>query len=184
MVRNVKIFAFTGMPFSGKSEAVKIANDLRIPVIRMGDIVWDEVKKRGLDLTGENVGRIASEMRDEFGKNIWAKKTIEKINEMKFSETIVIDGVRNHEEIDLFKKILGSDFLLVAIVVPDEVRHQRALQRGRVDDSLDLSEIIARDNRELGWGIKKVIESSDIKIDNLGSIEQLQNNIRKIFDQK
>ena len=39
----MKIIAFTGMPFSGKSEAVQIARDLDIPVIRMGDMVWEDL---------------------------------------------------------------------------------------------------------------------------------------------
>ncbi|HEC81032.1 MAG TPA: hypothetical protein ENI42_01220, partial [Thermoplasmatales archaeon] len=38
----MKTIAFTGMPGSGKTEAVKIAKELEIPVIRMGDCVWEE----------------------------------------------------------------------------------------------------------------------------------------------
>ena len=75
----MKIIAFAGMPFSGKSEAVRIAKEKNIPVIRMGDMVWDEVKKRGLELNDKNVGTIANEMRQKHGKDIWAKKTIERV---------------------------------------------------------------------------------------------------------
>ena len=75
----MKILAFTGMPFSGKSEAVKIAREMNIPVVRMGDMIWDEVKKQGLVLTDQNVGNIATQMRKEHGKDIWAIRTIEKI---------------------------------------------------------------------------------------------------------
>ena len=46
----MKIIAFAGMPCSGKSEAVQIAKEMNIIVIRMGDMVWEEVKKRGLTL--------------------------------------------------------------------------------------------------------------------------------------
>ena len=47
----MKIIAFAGMPFSGKSEAVRIAKDYKIPVIRMGDMIWEETKKQGAGLT-------------------------------------------------------------------------------------------------------------------------------------
>ena len=98
----MKIIAFTGMPFSGKTEAVKIARKMNLDIIRMGDIVWEEVKKRGLKLNDKNVGFIANQMRDEFGKDIWAIKTIEKIKLKNKAQTIVIDGVRCYEEVDRF----------------------------------------------------------------------------------
>ena len=68
----MKIIAFTGMPFSGKSEAVEIAKKLGIPVVRMGDMVWDEVKKQGLEINDGNVGFIANKMRESHGMDIWA----------------------------------------------------------------------------------------------------------------
>ena len=75
----MKILAFTGMPFSGKTEAVKLAKNRGIPIIRMGDMIWREVKNQGLELSDKNVGIVASKMREKFGKNIWAKKTLEEI---------------------------------------------------------------------------------------------------------
>ena len=44
---SMKIIAFTGMPASGKSEAVQLAKDKGIPVIRMGDLVWEETRRQG-----------------------------------------------------------------------------------------------------------------------------------------
>ena len=164
----MKIIAFAGMPFSGKSEAVKIAQTLGITVIRMGDMVWAEVKKRGLKLKDENVGKIANDMRDKFGKDIWAKKTIGKLKKYKDVDFIVIDGIRNTEEIDTFKKHLGKYFFLIAIDVPDIVRHKRGLSREREDDSRDLEKIKDRDIRELRWGLGSVIKSADLVINNDG----------------
>ena len=100
----MKIIAFTGMPFSGKSEAVKIAKEMDIPVIRMGDMVWQETKNQGLELNDENVGRIANDFRKEHGMDIWAIKTLDKIKSLKKNDILVIDGVRNIEEIEKFEK--------------------------------------------------------------------------------
>ena len=99
MVKKLKTIAFAGMPFSGKSEAVKIAKDLKIPVIRMGDMIWEETKKQGLELNDKNVGTIANNMRKNHGMNIWAKKTLEKIKSIKDTKLLFIDGIRNIEEI-------------------------------------------------------------------------------------
>jgi dephospho-CoA kinase len=178
----LKIIAFAGMPFSGKSEAVKIAKDRGIPVVRMGDMVWDEVISRRLELSDANVGTIANEMRQTHGKNIWAIKTIEKIKTMDPLGVLIIDGIRNVEEIEVFKKELGQNFVVVAITVSDEIRHQRAMNRNREDDSKDLSLIKERDKRELGWGLGRVIESADITISNDTGIEDFRKEINKKLD--
>ena len=177
----MKTLAFTGMPFSGKSEAVKIAKEQNIPVIRMGDIIWEETKRQGLEINDSNVGKIANDMRKTHGMNIWAQKTYEKIKTMKDVEKLVIDGVRNIEEVEFFEKNLGKDFVLVAVKVPDDLRHKRAMNRGRKDDSTDLEKIKERDRRELSWGLGKVIDSADITILNKHSIEEFFEKIKELL---
>lgn len=177
----MKIIAFTGMPFSGKSEAVKIAKKQGIPVVRMGDMIWEETKKQGLELNDQNVGMIANDMRKTHGKNIWAKRTLEKINSMKRTDLLVIDGVRNIEEVETFEKELGKDFLLIAIEVSDETRHKRAMIRGRKDDSMDPDLIKERDRRELFWGLGNVIASADSVVINEGGIEEFKAKIKKLL---
>ena len=178
----MKIIAFTGMPFSGKSEAVAMAKTFGIPVVRMGDMVWEEVKRRGLILSDETVGPVAHEMRLKKGKDIWANRTIEVIESMDRSDCIVIDGIRNIEEIDAFKHRFGEDFFLVAIVVSDEVRHQRALARRRADDSDDINDIIDRDNREIQWGIREVIQQADRSFLNDGSLDSFCLEMKGFFE--
>ena len=167
------------MPFSGKSEAVQIAKDLNIPVFRMGDAVWDEVKNRGLELNDKNVGMIADKMRKDHGMDIWARRTLDKIKSLDKSDVVVIDGIRNVEEIDRFKKELGKDFVVIAIDASDEKRHKRAIKRSRQDDSKDLEKIKERDKRELRWGLDVVIASAGIVIFNEGNIDDFRNKIRK-----
>ncbi len=177
----MRIIAFTGMPFSGKSEAVKIAKEQNIPVIRMGDMIWEETKKQNLELNDKNVGTIANNMRKRYGMDIWAKKTIEKIKKIKNTNILVIDGVRNLEEVETFKKKLGDDFLLIAIQVSDKLRYKRAMNRNRKDDNKDLAKIKERDNREISWGLTTVITTADMIISNEGSLEELHNKIKQVF---
>jgi dephospho-CoA kinase len=178
----MRVLAFAGMPFSGKSEAVKIAKEMNIPVIRMGDMIWEEVKKRKLELSDKNVGTIASQMREEHEKDIWARRTLEKIKSVENMNFIVIDGIRNVEEIDLFKKYLEGNFVVVAVKASDKTRQKRALTRNREDDSKDLQKIKERDKRELGWGLGVVIASADVVVSNEGGIEEFRDKVRKILD--
>ena len=178
----MKIIAFTGMPFSGKTEAVKVAKNLNIEIIRMGDLVWEEVTKRGLKFNDENVGFVANQMRNDFGKNIWAIKTIERIKLFQNKKKIVIDGIRSCEELDYFKKKLGKDFLLISINVPDNLRHKRGLKRNRKDDSNNIEKIKERDKREINWGIKNVQNCADIIVTNNKDLEDLKNKITGILN--
>lgn len=177
----MKVIAFTGMPASGKSEAVQIAKDKGIPVIRMGDLVWEETRRQGRPLDDKNVGSVATRMRNDYGMDIWAKRTVEKIRSLKKASVLVIDGVRNIEELECFKKELGLDFVVVAIDASDEQRRKRAIARGRTDDSTDLRDLEERDKREISWGLQKVIADADIVIPNQGSLEEFRKQIIKLF---
>ncbi len=177
----MKLIAFTGMPASGKSEAVQLAKDKGIPVIRMGDMVWEETKRQGKPLDDKNVGDVAHSMREKNGMDIWAKRTVEKIHSLKKSPLLVIDGVRNMEEIEYFKKELGRDFLVIAIDAPDELRRKRAISRGRTDDSQNLKDLEERDKREIRWGLQKVIANADIVIPNNGSLEDFKKQVLIVF---
>ena len=178
----MKIIAFTGLPASGKSEAVQLAKDKGIPIIRMGDLVWEETKRQGKSLDDKNVGDVASSMRKRYGKDVWAKRTIEKIHSLKHASLLVIDGVRNMEEIEFFKKELGLDFFVVAIDAFDELRRKRAIARGRIDDSKDLKDLEERDKREIHWGLQKVIVNADIVIPNNGSLKEFKKQVTTVFN--
>ena len=177
----MKILAFTGMPCSGKSVAVQIAKEKNFLVLRMGDEVWQETKNQGLKLNDKNVGFVANDMRDKHGKDIWAKRTYEKIKLELGEDVIVIDGLRNGEEVDFFKKNIGNDFVIIAILASDEIRKQRVIDRKRTDDSGDIKDLDLRDKRELSWGLGEVIENADIKIVNEGGIDEFEDKIKKIL---
>ncbi|MBN1281209.1 MAG: flagellar hook-basal body complex protein FliE [Candidatus Thermoplasmatota archaeon] len=179
----MKIIAFTGMPGSGKSEAVQLAKDRGIPVVRMGDLVWEETKRQGKPLDDQHVGEVASQMRTEQGMDMWARRTMEQIRTLKPSSLLVIDGVRNPEEIDYFKKKLGKDFLVVAIDACEELRQQRVAARGRIDDAASTKKFKERDQREIQWGLQKVIAEADIIISNNTSLQEFQHQVLQLFDQ-
>lgn len=169
------------MPCSGKSVAVQIAKENKIPVIRMGDAVWEETKNQGLLLNDKNVGFVANDMREKHGKDIWAKKTVEKIKSNVKEDCVVIDGIRNSEEIDFFKKELGNKFIVISILASNKTRKKRVITRKREDDSSYVKDLEERDRRELGWGLGKVIKYADIEIVNEGNMDEFHEIIREIF---
>ena len=179
-----KIIAFTGMPWAGKTEAVIVATNIGLPVFRIGDIVWEEVEKRGVPVDSKNVGKIADEMRRKCGNDIWARKTYEKIksSNITLGDVIVIDGIRSLDEVNYFKKIFGKDLIIIAITASDDIRRQRALNRNRIDDTNDFKEIKKRDERERKWGLPLVIENADYIIRNEDNIKSFQREVRKLLE--
>jgi dephospho-CoA kinase len=176
----MKMIAFVGMPASGKSEAATISRLLGIPVINMGDIVREETARRGLPPTGENIGGTGTALRQEEGMDAIAKRCVPRIAGLD-SPVAVIDGIRNIDEVNYFKSQFGSDFKLIAIHSPFEVRFERVKKRARSDDTVNIDELKKRDEREKGWGLDKAIEKADIVIMNTGPIEKFQKQIKELL---
>lgn len=178
----MKVIAFVGYPLSGKSTAAQIARELEIPVVVMGDAVREEVIRRGLELTDENLGRVASELRQKEGMDAIAKRCIPKIrDEARKSGVVVVDGIRGIAEVERFKKAFGDDFVLISIESPLEVRFERAKMRKRSDDVENLEDLMKRDKREESWGLKEAMEIADFTIENKGNYEDFIETVRQIL---
>lgn len=176
----MKLIAFVGMPASGKSEASAISRQSGIPVINMGDIVREETARKGLPPTDENIGGTGTALRNEEGMDVIAKRCVPRVSRLG-SPVAVVDGIRNIDEVNYFKKQFGNDFKLIAIRSPFDVRFERVKKRARSDDTMNINELKRRDEREKGWGLDKAIEMADITIMNTGSIEKFQKQIEELL---
>ena len=178
----MKIIAFVGLPLSGKSTASRIAEEMGIPVVVMGDIVREEVEKRGLELTDENAGKVASELREREGMDAIAKRCIPRIKKkIEKKGVVVIDGVRGIAEVERFRSEFGDNFILINIEAPIELRLERARKRMRDDDVRTVDELKNRDERELSWGMGEAIKIADITVENSGDLEEFERKIRDLI---
>jgi dephospho-CoA kinase len=176
----MNIIAFVGMPGAGKSIAADVARELNIPVISGGDLLRKEIISQGLELTDSNVGSLANRLRKEKGMDAIAKMCIPEINKLN-TNVVLIDGIRNLEEIDRFKIEYGDNFCLIGIDAPINVRYERLRSRARQDDINSIDSLKKRDDRELSWGIDKAINTSNILIKNIRSTEEFKSEIRSIL---
>ncbi len=179
----MRILGFTGMPGSGKSEAMEAAKARGYPVVRMGDLIWEEVERQGLPRDAANVGRVANAVRESHGKDIWAVRTVERVRKAANGHRLVlIDGIRSNHEVEVFRRELGHDFVLVAIHTDPNHRFDRMVLRGRADDSKDKTVLAARDEREMGWGIARTIALADQMLVNDGTLEQFRAKVTALLD--
>ncbi len=180
----MRVIAFVGLPLSGKSTAAKVAEEMGIPVVCMGDVVREEAKRRGLPQTDENLGRIAEELRRKEGLDAIAKRCIPLIRERGMETgVVVVDGIRGIAEVERFKKEFGDDFILINVEAPLEIRFQRALKRRRSDDIRSMEELRRRDERELSWNMGEAMKIANFTIENVGSLEEFKEKVRAILEQ-
>ncbi|MCS7121339.1 MAG: AAA family ATPase [Archaeoglobaceae archaeon] len=178
----MKVVGFVGYPLSGKTTASQVAVEIGIPTVNMGDVVREEVAKRNLPLTDENLGNVASDLRKKFGMDIIARLCIPKIRKILDEKgVVVVDGIRGIDEVERFKKTFGDDFILIAIEAPLEIRFERAKRRMRSDDVLTIEELKKRDEREESFGLKKAMEVANFTVENSGDIEIFKEKIKELL---
>ncbi|MEA2075796.1 MAG: AAA family ATPase [Euryarchaeota archaeon] len=187
----VQILAFVGAPAAGKTEAAAVAKEVGIPVVTMGDVVREELRRRNLPLSDANAGSIANELREQEGMDAIAKRCIPLIKGITDTErqkstkaVIVIDGIRGVAEVETFKKEFDTDFVLVRIEAPLDLRYERIKTRGRGDDLLNIEEFKEREERERRWGMGEAMEKADKVIKNEGSLEEFKEQIKGSLDRQ
>ena len=159
------------MPGSGKSTIVSALKAKGIETLNLGDGVRAEAKRRNLEPTGDNLGKLMLELREKNGPGAIANLLTESIKNSQ-SNAIIVDGVRSTAEIEVLRSV-GTVKLLSIEATPD-TRYKFLSSRGRSDDPITREKFEERDNRELGVGIgesiaiaDETIVNSDITLDEL-----------------
>jgi len=173
-----RVICVTGMPGCGKEEFVKVAEQRGLAIVRMGDIVREEAKRRGLKFSDETVGGMAHEERVKHGFGVWAERTAPRVKDA----TTVIDGIRGREEVEVFRRTFGDRLAVVAIHASPRTRYARIRKRGRGDDVISEEEFHRREEREMGWGLAEVIATADYMIVNEDGLEDLRAQCTKVLD--
>jgi len=151
------------MPGAGKSTIASGLQQKGFTSINMGDAVRTEAKRRNLEPTGQNLGKLMLELREKNGQGAVAELIKDQIVNSK-SDVVVIDGIRSNEEIEILKKI--TTVKLLAIHASTDTRFNFLTVRARSDDPHNRTMFDERDNREIGVGISASIALADETISN------------------
>jgi dephospho-CoA kinase len=179
-MRNKVVIGVAGMPGAGKAMVVEVARKLGYGIVVMGDEVREETKRRNLEPTPENVGKVMLQMRQEEGAAAVAKRCTPKI-EKSGNRVVVVDGIRSLYEADAFKKHFPR-FKLLAIHASPETRFRRLFKRKRSDDPGRWETFLERDWRELRVGHGSVIASADVMIVNEGKRDELRKEVEGFLE--
>ena len=152
------------MPGAGKSTIAEGLKSKGYDIVNMGNAVREEAKKRNLESSRENLGKLMLELREKNGPGAIAELIKPEI-ESSSSNVILVDGVRSNDEIQVLKKF--GNVKLLAIHASTGTRFDFLQKRGRSDDPQTQEHFEERDNRELGVGISNSIALSDYAISNI-----------------
>jgi len=174
------VIGVAGMPGAGKTIVKTTAESMGCAVVVMGDEIREETRRRGLEPSPENIGKIMLQLREEEGSSTVAKRCIPKIENSK-SNIFLVDGVRSLNEVAEFKKRF-SGFILIAVHSSPETRFQRLSKRKRSDDPKGWSVFYQRDLRELSVGQGDVIAVADYMIVNEGTYEEFKSKVCEVLE--
>ena len=202
----MKIIGLVGLPGSGKSEAAKVAREMGLAVVVMGDVIRREAARQGLLPTDENLGWLGSIIRSQEGPTAIARRTLQ-LAEESGKDLAAIDGLRSKEEADYFRAN-AQEFHLLEIWASPAVRLKRLTSRGRSDDpgcacSDDRNvggpcdtKIVSscrngaksmegalerRECRELGWGMGRAFSEAEARLENDGDLVEFRRSVRRLL---
>ncbi len=186
-----KLVCIVGMCGSGKSEVADFFVAKNFSYLRFGQITLDEVKRRGLEPKEENERPIREEFRKLHGQGAFAILNIPKFDELLECGNVIGDGLYSWEEYKILKEKYGENLIIIAVYASPETRYKRLedrVSRYKSDPqmkyrSFSRDEAKSRDYSEIE-NIAKAgpIAMADYTIVNEGSVEELKNNLEKIYN--
>ncbi len=179
-----KIIALLGMPGSGKTAVIDyLIEEHDWPKVYFGEVTFDEIKKRGLEINPKNEQEVREDLRVKFGKDHYAKEVVKKLNKLKENNQIIlVESLYMWTEYLILKDAFGADLHTIAIYVSPDKRVERIAERKA--RPLTKEELENRDRRQ----IETLEQGGPIAIANHtiinhGALEDLYKEVDKVVDE-
>lgn len=177
----MRVIGVAGYPASGKGEFSRIAGEMGIPVVVMGDVIRAKALEAGLGTTDAALGEMAVRLRREYGMDAIARFTIPAVEALG-APVVIIDGLRGDAEVSIFRSHFPG-FILIGIISPFGTRLARLSARGRSDDLSRAGDLRNRDTREETFGLGRALAEADRILENDGSLETFEEKARLLLDE-
>lgn len=124
-----KLVCITGLTGAGKSFASDYFVNKGYQYLRFGQIVLDEVKKRGLTPIEKNERPIREEFRKKHGMAAMAILNLPRFKKLMRSGNVIGDGLYSFEEYKVLRKKFGKKFITIAVYASPKDRYKRLTKR-------------------------------------------------------
>lgn len=175
-----RLIGLTGTNGAGKGEAAVYFVARGYAYFSLSDVIRDELRERGEPASRDNLIRTGNELRDRFGPDVLAQRTMDKIGR---TGRAVIDSIRNTREVDLLRRQEG--FVLLAIDAPIALRFARVAVRGRDESAGDLEAFRKKEEEERAGGataqqLEACMAAADRLIINDGTIPEFHRKLEEV----
>jgi dCMP deaminase len=174
----VMIIGLTGKNGAGKGVVAKILQDKGFCCCSLSDVIRDEIRRRGEEVTRERLVQIGREMRARGGNGCLAQQTLARLQS---DRNHVVDSFRHPDEVKTFWS--SPRFCLWAVQAAPEVRFQRIKERSREQDPLTFEEFLALEAKEAGNAcpegqqLEATEQLADVRIENHGALVDLETRV-------
>lgn len=177
----ITCYILVGFPASGKSTALNEAYSQGLYTIETSEVVRDKFQEETPEKVGDDaLGDWATEQRNEYGVDVFALHTINRLQTADYTGDVALSGIRCVEEVDVFK---SSNLFDEVEVIGIEAGYETRFQRMKNRDDIDREYFESRMKREKDWGVEKVMNrETDLIIRNDSCSEKLfRNKFELIF---
>jgi dCMP deaminase len=167
------LIGLTGRNAAGKGEVARHLQTKGFQYYSLSDVIREEVRTRGQQITREALIQTGNELRQRFGPSVLADRILQRLDNDK---NYVIDSIRNPAEVLAFRH--AQHFRLILIEAPIEVRFERSVLRSRESDPITFEKFVELETRETAGdetsqNLVQVELLADEKLTNDGSLERL-----------
>jgi dCMP deaminase len=147
-------------------------------------VIREEVKKRGLETTRDQLIATGRELRAHYGTGYLAERVLERLEP---GINYVVDSFRHEDEVSVFRK--ASDFHLLAVRATPEIRFERIRSRGREGDPQTLEEFLRIEQAEStslqaeGQNLTATEAVADYTLDNDGTTAEFHAKLAELIPQ-
>jgi len=173
------LIAAAGLAGAGKTTALtQLAAMGAGHYVYVGGIVSAEVERRGLSSCPDTERLVRAELRRTEGPAALASRAAPDLRRrLDAGETLLIDAICNPEEAAFYCATFADALVILALETPYALRAERL--GARPVRPLSAEQLSARDSYELTQlDIGKVLGDADVTIDNGGTLEQLEAQVR------
>lgn len=201
----VRFVGVTGLPGAGKGAFVDLLRALlaeqgvAMRYYSLSDELRAEARRRSLPVERPVLRSIANELRLDQGSGVLSKLVVRQLTEdlrllpKHGAPVVIIDAIRNPEEVQVLREELSPQFTLVAVEAPLDVLVNRIASRARYDEPEEfvkeraaaLKMILGESGKNEpahGHNITKCMAEADWRVDNSGTLQDLEAATQNFID--
>jgi dephospho-CoA kinase len=180
-MENKIIVGIVGSIASGKETIKKhLVEKYGAKDCKFSSILRDVLERITIPVSRENLQKISTVLRVNFGENLLAKAIAVDASKLE-SEIVVIDGVRRFTDIEHLRAL--PNFILVKIDADSKIRYERMKKRNENtgDDKKTYEDFLSDQENEADKQIPEVMKTAEYSIENSGNFEDLYRQVDELI---